>query len=1249
MKFPSIEELFDMDLDQLLELKKNILNGNIDDKNININEDEDDYDYYGNEQMTKETMLEFVNNEIKERNMMNDVLNFFLKSNIEKEDKFPFDKKEENKEKEVGKLNNFENKYLEKNTILNQEQEQKNKLFNFDLKQKPIIPKQNEKIGDLLNRTKIKAEDFQYIVSSSSLMKPINFFRKAQKRKKEKLEPIEEKKPNYINYLPMVKKKRKRKKKKNEDNEIIEVKNNPLELMRKYEVPDIKKFPKRKNILTPITKNINSKQNFEKNNNHVIKEEINQVIENKKEEKKIIDDKNNIMEITNFNGFNIINDNNNDKVIEEFQIQKTSLEFIKGKRPISSYDKNNFEIINGKNYSVKKENFNFLMIDNNNQLNVISEIKNIKQSNNNNNEINEKILNDNEEDITKKICKEIKKNYTNENIKKENKEILNYENIKIENKEININSKDDNISITSKTSSKTNNITQDIKEKKNESLKEKEDNDIYEYENEENENEEDEEENSEKPIENDLNQNSIYKVNDYQNFSESQLSQFNKNVSNIKKKIKSKESIKIDASVREKNKNKQSIKRNKNENINNSNNIKVQNENINSIRETIYNSIHNDKKNKKIKNDNNDNNINNKNNSNNQELKKEENSKRLKSANPSSTRIKSSEKKPNTKNQTTPNSTNQNYQNKNITHRPQSNIFQSKTNLITSQQLNTENIIDYSEIYHNFYELFSGYFLSSTYSQAKEFNFDQTMQILYDSFKHLHYYESNTSLIEQKDEMYADIVRAEAGVIQNRLKNVSSKLLNEPDIDSNIPKYILLRQCLDLEKKNYARSPSQYNINSNKNKLFFRVVLSRPEIYDIVCYTLYHYSEWSELPHGLSLGQCWNLLWTYGAPGVDFNKIFSFQKVNHLINSRTVHRKDLLQKQINRVRKLNKKLNEIFDIMPQTFLLSKEYMGFIEEFSRIKKTNEYNIWIVKPVGRSRGKGIFLIDDMSDVPLSESYLVQRYLTNPLLLDEGYKFDMRIYTLITSTNPLEMFLYKDGFARVSNELFSLDIKNIRTHLTNAAIQNRRANQKNYEKLYGGSKISLDLLKYKLEKQYNIDFDELIWPQVKELILKALIACQHDIPYCPSTFEMFGFDVIIDDNYKCWLLEINSSPSLERSNVLDDQIKLPLVDDIFKIVDPININRDALIKMMERVMKINNKGKNKNVYLYSQKIQLNMDLTEIFYGKVPRKYGEVPKDMGKFEMICPTKESDKLIRMTGGQKWYNRKRDKEEKKII
>ena len=165
--------------------------------------------------------------------------------------------------------------------------------------------------------------------------------------------------------------------------------------------------------------------------------------------------------------------------------------------------------------------------------------------------------------------------------------------------------------------------------------------------------------------------------------------------------------------------------------------------------------------------------------------------------------------------------------------------------------------------------------------------------------------------------------------------------------------------------------------------------------------------------------------------------------------------------------------------MPLTFLLSKEYVNFVEEFHKMKDTDDYNIWIVKPVGKSRGKGIFLIDNISDVPLNDTFLVQKYLTSPLLLDEGYKFDMRIYSLVTSVNPLEMFLYKDGFARVSNELYSMDISNMKVHLTNAAIQNRQAKKsKNFEKIYGGSKISLDMLRDKLRRQYGIDFDSVIW---------------------------------------------------------------------------------------------------------------------------------------------------------------------------
>jgi glutathione synthase/RimK-type ligase-like ATP-grasp enzyme len=43
-----------------------------------------------------------------------------------------------------------------------------------------------------------------------------------------------------------------------------------------------------------------------------------------------------------------------------------------------------------------------------------------------------------------------------------------------------------------------------------------------------------------------------------------------------------------------------------------------------------------------------------------------------------------------------------------------------------------------------------------------------------------------------------------------------------------------------------------------------------------------------------------------------------------------------------------------------------------------------------------------------------------------------------------------------------------------------------------------------------------------------------------YNPSCFEVYGFDVIIDTDFKVWILEINSSPSLARETRLDDVIK-------------------------------------------------------------------------------------------------------------
>ena len=71
---------------------------------------------------------------------------------------------------------------------------------------------------------------------------------------------------------------------------------------------------------------------------------------------------------------------------------------------------------------------------------------------------------------------------------------------------------------------------------------------------------------------------------------------------------------------------------------------------------------------------------------------------------------------------------------------------------------------------------------------------------------------------------------------------------------------------------------------------------------------------------------------------------------------------------------------------------------------------------------------------------DTTIVQRYIANPLLIN-GHNFDMRLYILLTSVDPLMIYIYKDGIARFATEPYdtdSLNIKNNCIYLTNAKIK-------------------------------------------------------------------------------------------------------------------------------------------------------------------------------------------------------------------
>jgi predicted ATP-grasp superfamily ATP-dependent carboligase len=83
--------------------------------------------------------------------------------------------------------------------------------------------------------------------------------------------------------------------------------------------------------------------------------------------------------------------------------------------------------------------------------------------------------------------------------------------------------------------------------------------------------------------------------------------------------------------------------------------------------------------------------------------------------------------------------------------------------------------------------------------------------------------------------------------------------------------------------------------------------------------------------------------------------------------------------------------------------------------------NPQRQWIVKPASSSQGKGIFITQDIDEIPPGQQMVASEYINNPLLID-GYKFDLRVYVALTSINPLRIYIYEDGLARFATQKYS-----------------------------------------------------------------------------------------------------------------------------------------------------------------------------------------------------------------------------------
>ncbi|NXM86478.1 TTLL4 polyglutamylase, partial [Oenanthe oenanthe] len=310
----------------------------------------------------------------------------------------------------------------------------------------------------------------------------------------------------------------------------------------------------------------------------------------------------------------------------------------------------------------------------------------------------------------------------------------------------------------------------------------------------------------------------------------------------------------------------------------------------------------------------------------------------------------------------------------------------------------------------------------------------------------------------------------------------------------------------------------------------------------------------------------WLGCWGHHMKSPGFKAIREHQKLNHFPGSFQIGRKDRLWRNLLKMQARCGKKE--FNFFPQSFILPQDIKllrkAWEEGASRQK-------WIVKPPASARGIGIQVIHKWSQLPKRRPLLVQRYLHKPYLIG-GKKFDLRIYVYVTCYDPLRVYLFKDGLVRFASCKYSYSMDSLSNkfmHLTNYSVNKKNTEYKSNsdETACQGHKWALKALwSYLTQKGVN---SEAIWEKIKDIVIKTIIASEPYVnslvkmyvrrPYC--CHELFGFDIMLDENLKPWILEVNISPSLHSNSPLDVSIKGQMIRDLLNLAGFVLPSTDSM----------------------------------------------------------------------------------------
>jgi hypothetical protein len=227
-------------------------------------------------------------------------------------------------------------------------------------------------------------------------------------------------------------------------------------------------------------------------------------------------------------------------------------------------------------------------------------------------------------------------------------------------------------------------------------------------------------------------------------------------------------------------------------------------------------------------------------------------------------------------------------------------------------------------------------------------------------------------------------------------------------------------------------------------------------------------------------------------------------------------------------------------IMPETFIL-KNQKQLNDAFFQIN--NGINLICKKNLQRKMGlKFAGTKEELEECVRNDFKIAQRFMNNTLTI-KGRKINIRIYYVIKKEgDKLTFYLHRNGKILYTNKKTEGKIS-FDTHITSYQMD---ANiYKNEDVPYSVDDLRVFFGNQKIS---------IIWKKIEKkmaFLSRAVTPVFYDeMHYDKVCFQLFGVDVIIDENEEPFILEINKGPDMIPKCDQDNELKRIVYEDTFRI---------------------------------------------------------------------------------------------------